>query len=189
MVEAAFVAPVFFMLIFGVIEFGFVFKDRLTVDNSTREGSRAASVSGDDLESDFLILQSINHSLKSVNRPQIEEIIIYRADSPDSPIPAACLSSGAQSGPVDFCNVYSPDAFDEPLYDNLGAANDFFGCVAATSADRHWCPSDRDSSLSGAPPDYVGVYVRVNHPFITGFFGDALTLTQVSVNRIEPSSR
>ena len=177
------------MLIFGVIEFGFVFKDRLTVDNSTREGSRAASVSGDDLQSDFLILQSVNHSLQNINRPQIEEIIIYRAATPDSPVPATCLSSGAQSGPTDFCNVYTADAFDEVLYDSLGAENDFFGCITGTSADRHWCPSSRDSSLSGPPPDYVGVYVRVRHPFITGFFGDGLTLTQVSVNRIEPSSR
>lgn len=176
------------MLIFGVIEFGFVFKDRLTVDSSTREGARAASVAGNESESDFLILQSVHHTLQSVNRDQIEQVIVYRAATPDSPVPPSCLTSGSQSGPTDFCNVYANDAFDEPLFDNLGNANSFFGC-STTSADRHWCPTDRDSTIDGSPPDFVGVYVRIRHPFITGFFGEGLTLDQVAVNRIEPSSR
>ncbi len=183
--EAAFVAPVFFLLIFGVIEFGFMFKDRLTVDNATRVGARAASVVGDDSESDFLILQSISHGLNTMNPDQIQQVIVYRATSPDDPVPASCLT-GPQSGPTEFCNVYTPAAFNEEFYRVDGTQNDFFGCSAA-SADRYWCPTTRDATLAAPPPDYVGVYVETTHDFITGMFGNGLTLDRTAIVRLEPA--
>lgn len=186
LVESAFVAPVFFILIFGVIEFGLLFKDKLTTDNASRVGGRAASVTGAGDESDFLVLQSVGHGLNSMNRSQVTQIIIYKATTPQDPVPADCLTGGSQSGP-EFCNVYDRAALDELFYDTNGVENDFFGCVAGTSADRFWCPNSRDDSLTGAPPDYVGVYVETEHAFITGFFGNGVTLTQTAVNRIEPT--
>ena len=184
MVEAAFVAPVFFMLIFGVIEFGFLFKDKLTTDNASRVGGRAASVAGAGDESDFLVLQSVGHGLNSMNRAQVSKVIVYRAATPQDPVPASCLSSGSQSGPGDF---YDSAALDQLFYETDGSANDYFGCVSGTSADRFWCPNTRDDSLTGSPPDYIGVYVETEHAFITGLFGDGVTLTQTAVNRIEPT--
>lgn len=186
LVEAALVAPVFFMLIFGILEFGFLFKDRLTTDNAARVGARSASVAGAADEADFIILQSVAHGLNTMDPSQINRVIIYKADNPDDPVPPLCLTSGSQSGPVDYCNSYQPAAFAQEFYASDGTENDYFGCVTATSADRFWCPGDRDVSLAAPPPDYVGVYVETSHAFITGFFGDGKTLSQTAVVRLEP---
>lgn len=42
MVEFAFVAPVFFLLLFGIIEFSVILFDKATLTNASREGARAA---------------------------------------------------------------------------------------------------------------------------------------------------
>ncbi len=187
MVEAAFVMPVFFLLIFGVIEFGLVFKDRLTTDNAARVGARAASVAGKDDEADFLILQSIGHGLSTMDPSQITRIIVYKADSPEDPVPPSCLNA-PQAGPTDFCNVYSASDLNEEFYELDGSTNDVFGCSSGVSDDRHWCPTTRDVSLTAPPPDYVGVYVETTHPFITGMFGTGLTLDRTAIVRLEPAS-
>jgi Flp pilus assembly protein TadG len=40
LVEFAFVAPVFFLLLFGIIEFGVILFDKATITNASREGAR-----------------------------------------------------------------------------------------------------------------------------------------------------
>ncbi len=43
----------------------------------------------------------------------------------------------------------------------------------------------RDAA-TGGPPDYVGVYVEVLHPWVTGLFGQNVTLSDTSVTQLEP---
>jgi Flp pilus assembly protein TadG len=43
-VEFALVLPLLMALLFGIIEFGFLFKDQLTLQQAAREGSRTAAV-------------------------------------------------------------------------------------------------------------------------------------------------
>ena len=43
-VEFALIAPVFFLLVFGMIDFGFVFRDWLILTNGVREGARVGVV-------------------------------------------------------------------------------------------------------------------------------------------------
>ncbi len=198
MIEAAFVTPVFFLLIFGIIEFGFLFRNYLTVSNAASVGARSASVAGNDDDADFFTLRSVNHALGAINLKDLESIVIFEADGPDSKPPANCtgptgasqVSSGAQKG----CNVYN--AYDlsrglieiDPISgDEVPTRN--FGCLPATgtepaSVDIAFCPADRDPRLPN--PDYVGVYVAVSHKMITGFFGSDRTLTDTKVIRIEP---
>jgi hypothetical protein len=38
-------------------------------------------------------------------------------------------------------------------------------------------------------PNYVGVWVRVDHRWVTGMFGSSVTLTDQSVIRLEPRTR
>ena len=46
LVEAAFITPVFLLLLFGVIEFGGAFRDYLTVSNAVDRGARQESIQG-----------------------------------------------------------------------------------------------------------------------------------------------
>ena len=58
------------------------------------------------------------------------------------------------------------------------------GCSSA-SVSSAWCPTSRSDGQLAA--DYVGLYVRVRHPFISEFYGTGMTIDQRSVMRIEPS--
>ncbi len=66
-----------------------------------------------------------------------------------------------------------------------------FGCKPGTSPDRFWCPTTRNVQLNDPlianykGPDYVGVWMRIQHPTVTKVFGD-LTLDDQSVIKLEP---
>lgn len=181
LVEAAFITPVFALLIFGMLEFGLTFRDYLTVANVSRDSARGASAFGDGLYADYNIIQVALQSSKGFRPNEIRRLIVFNAGSVSGDItnpshPAhPCLT--ATIGVAGVCNVY--DSAD------LALAKSSFGCQTTQDLDRFWCPSGRETSASG-PPDYVGVYVQARHDFITGLFGPGMYLTDVLVMRIEP---
>lgn len=181
MVEAAFVTPVFIMLIFGIIEMGFLFRNYLTVNNAALAGARAASVAGDDPDTDFLIVRTVAHGLQAMNLQDIDYVVVYHAAGPDSQVPNACRfgSSSALE-----CNRYTKREFFLNLEEPDGTKPNW--ACASTAQDRFWCPSDRKSQVDD-PPDYVGVFVQVNHQYMTGFFGSQTKLESTRVFRIEPT--
>ena len=63
LVEMALVLPLFFLLLFGVIEMGRVGYAYITVSNAAREGGRVATIGGTDLE----ITSSIKNAATSLN--------------------------------------------------------------------------------------------------------------------------
>lgn len=178
LVEAAYITPVLFFLLFSILEFGMAFRDYLAVANTTRDGARAASVYGNDSSADFDILQTIADSGNVINRRDIERIVIYKATGPNSVVPTSC----ANGTPGSTCNVYTAGALD--------LAESEFGCRSDRNLDRYWCPTTRKNAVSGTngPPDYVGVWIRVNHDWVTGLFGRSLTFTDSTVMRIEPAA-
>lgn len=190
MVEAAFITPVLFFLLFSILEFGMAFRDYLAVANTTRDGARAASVFGNDSSADFEILQSIADASNVIKPQDIERIVIYKASGPNTPVPSACTT--AANGIVNTCNVYTSGA--------MNLAETEFGCRADRNLDRYWCPTattattpsqtGRKVAMSGAngPPDYVGVWIKVNHTWLTGLFGRNLTFTDSTVMRMEPQA-
>ena len=179
--EAALTLPLVFMFIFGIIEYGLVFRDDLTVTNGSRDGARAATAFTEPL-GDYKVLQTMAESLKVIDEDDIEQILIYRAAHDADPPSAACLAldpvaHNASTGMG--CNVYTLADLDFP---------DRFGCDDASDWDQGWCPGDRDvvgSSFAG-DVDYVGVYVKLDHQFVTGFFGNGMTLTENTIMRMEP---
>lgn len=186
LVEAAFVAPVFFLMLFAVFEFGFLYRNSLTTTNASREGARAASVHGAGAQTDFLVLQTIKHGISAQGYENIEYVVIYQLSSPDDPMPASCHTASNASL---NCNRYTSSDLDLAYYQSDGVTpTGYFGCDPVTSVDRFWCPIDeREDSISG-PPDYVGVYVKTKHTYMTGFIGDETTLDATTVIRIEPEA-
>lgn len=178
LVEAAFITPVLFFLLFSILEFGMAFRDYLAVANTTRDGARAASVYGNDSSADFDILQTIADSSNVINRNDIQRIVVYKATGPNTVVPTSC----ANGTPSSTCNVYGANALD--------LAESEFGCRADRNLDRYWCPTTRKNAVTGTngPPDYIGVWIKVNHTWVTGLFGRGLTFTDSTVMRIEPAA-
>jgi hypothetical protein len=182
LVESAFIAPILFFMMFSILEFGLAFRDYLALANSTRDGARAASVFGKDIYADYDILQEIASASGVIDTENVQRIVIFKASGPNSTVPTAC-----KTGPVDgVCNSYTSDAF--------GYAQSEFGCRTDRDLDRFWCPTaangqtGRKTKVSD-PPDYVGVWIQVNHVWITGLFGRSLTFTDETVMRIEPTNQ
>jgi hypothetical protein len=180
LVEAAFITPIFFSLIFGILEFGLLFRNELTTNNAAQQGARAASVGGRSPDADYLILRSVDHGLSAMGLETLDYVVVFKATGPDTPVPAACLTASQSN----LCNRYTAADFYKEIDDpGTGADTGNFRCGVA-SVDRFWCPSSRVSDLASA--DYVGVHIQTRHRFITGLFGDGRILSDTTIIRLEP---
>ncbi len=196
LIEGALVAGPFFLLVFGILEFGLLFKDHLSVAAVATSSARSASTLGSYVESDFRILEQIDKRAAGLNRRNIHTIVIWHATGPGDPVPAGCLDGTGQDGAAPpgrsygACNVY--DYTDLAGWD----VSDFDCDPASGPADYNWCASDRkdfiiddpDTAWDDAGTDYVGVYVAADYSYITGLFGDTATLSSSSIIPIEPQS-
>ncbi len=210
--EAAFVTIPFFLIIFGIMEMGFLFRNYLTIGNTAAEAARAAAVNGNQPDADFQILRSAEHGIAALGVENLDYLVIWRATGPDDTVPDECRKGnvGTQfhnsrgrstdQDPVPAvdvdtsdreCNLYLPGDFSFNFTDPIsGAETVNFGCKnEADNIDWGWCPLVRQDSLSangGTGPDYVGVYVQTQHKYLTGFFQSTSTLGSQKIVRIEP---
>ena len=186
-IEAAIVTPVFFILIMGIVEIGLAMNDYLALSSAVRAGSRTASASGDDLHADYNTVQRILRESTALDERDIQAIVIYKApgfgEGPFTDPTDPDLSCTIRSVD-DVCNYYTAADWNRP--------KEQWGCQESTgggaSPDISWCPTDRKVSLSGAGSDYVGVWMKVEHRWVTKMFGNVVTLTDQSVIRLEPRS-
>ena len=176
--EAAFITPVFFMLVLGVIELGLCLSDYLALSSAVRGGARVASASGNDVYADWGILNAVEKEGEGLDPDQIQLIVIYKPTT-FGELPSATCQAG--TGVAGVCNVYTYSDFSRPKTD--------FGCQTNLNLDRFWCPTTRKITLSGTGSDYVGVWVKAVHPWVTKMFGNVKTLTDSSVIRLEPRAK
>jgi hypothetical protein len=175
LVEFALVLPVLMLLVFGAFEYGMFFKDYLTVSNTTRTGARVGSAAGSSADADYQILQAVKAAATALpgGSNSIQQISIYKSTSAGGGPTATCQTG---SSATDKCNTYTASAFSQP--------SSKFGCGGG-SLDSVWCPTTRiDSQAVG--PDYVGVWVKTTHGFVTKLFGSSRAITDSVVMRIEP---
>jgi len=191
LVEAALVTPVFFLLIFSLIEFGLLFRDSLTTTNAAHQGARSISVAGQAPEADYGVLQAVERGLGAINPKDLDFVVVFRADGPDDVVPAACLNasqpllSPSQTSPA--CNRYLPADLDRALDDAAGNDAGNFRC-GTNAVDRFWCPTDRETNIASGV-EYAGLHVQTRHRFVTGLYGDGKVLSTTRIVRLEPESR
>lgn len=192
--EAAFVTPVFFILIFGIMEVGLAMNDSLALASSVRAGSRVASASGNDLRADMYVVLKVARESAALNRNNIDYIVVYKPGSFGQE-PSTLCKGGA---PQPDCNVYrgvDMVAAEVQVTEETAALAESrpvdqskvtYGCTKPNSPDRHWCPTSRKVTQQTTGPDYVGVWMKVQHPWVTKMFGNSVSLTDSSVIRLEP---
>ncbi|MEO6628372.1 MAG: TadE family protein, partial [Aquihabitans sp.] len=76
-VEAAFVTPIFMMLILALMEGGMYMKDSLAVASTVRAGARAASASGAYEKADLYTVLNMGRESTALNRNDIDYVVIY----------------------------------------------------------------------------------------------------------------
>lgn len=188
--EAAFITPLFITLIFGILEFGFAYHDKLTAQNMSLAGARSASGQGSDPLADYNTLLAIKQASAAMSTSKITSIVIYKASGPTDRVSGACKSASQTA----VCNHYTGA-------DLVSLSSGNFGCVGPPAPnprlDNAWCPTTTgyrktalnapsDAPPGSGPPDYIGVYIAVNHDNATGLFGSSYTFTSDTVYRLEP---
>ena len=158
LLEFTIVASLLLALVFGIVEFGLAFRDRLTVSNATQSAARVGSALGFDDGSDLQVLLSLEQSLATLpnsGADVVRYVDIYLADGNGDPA-VSCGASGSSA-----CNRY----FWSPGFGTC----DWNPCP--DPADGYsgwtWTPASRDVALPGL--DVMGVRVTYAHDWVTGF--------------------
>jgi hypothetical protein len=175
MVEFALIAPLLMTLTFGLLEFGLFFKNYLTVANTTRTAARVGSSVGKSADADYQILQAIKAAASALpsGASSIQAVSIYKATATGGDPPTVCKTGPSAAS---LCNYYTAASL------NL-AATAFGGTTG--KPDAYWSPTTRDVSQA-AGTDYIGVWVKTNHNFVTKLFGTSRAITDAVVMRLEP---
>lgn len=181
LVEFAFLLPVLALLVFGILEFGMAWQDKLTVQTGVRTGVRVGSTAGNVADADKNILLGVGAVLNDIGFANVNWVVVYKSSSTDGVTPAACLTPTPHSV-SGSCNAYSGAQLHQVV--DATAPASWFGCGVG-SLDSSWCPTSRQS-IQAVGNDYLGVWVNADHPSLTGFFGASLTMTDSAVMRLEP---
>jgi hypothetical protein len=87
-VEFALIMPIFFLLLFGIVDFGWYFFNQHTIQYATREGTRLALVGatlkdehGNEMTREESIIRTIKHSAAIAVNPDDLRISIYPVGS------------------------------------------------------------------------------------------------------------
>lgn len=196
-VEATFTFLVFFTLVIAVFEGGLYMKDDLAVANTVRSGARAASATGNESRADLYTIVNMARESTALDRKDIVRIVVYKPSTFGEEPPATCKNG---TPVTDVCNVYTAVEMRQAevqvaeeaaaLAENRApdASKIVFGCLNASSPDYEWCPTRRKISPTGTGPEYVGVWMRLEHRWVTKLFGNARTIEDRSIIRLEPRS-
>ncbi|MGZ4760001.1 MAG: TadE/TadG family type IV pilus assembly protein [Acidimicrobiales bacterium] len=175
--ESALLVPFFVLLLFGMLEFGGAFRDYLTLSNAASTGARQAGIQGNAASADWNIILAVKDAANAMPLSQITRIAIFKAATPTAGLPANCDTGG-----VAGCNSYDA-ATVASVKTTATMPASWANC---TGPDSYYCPTGR--SVSASNPDYLGVWVQIVHPWITGLFGKSITMTQTSIIRLEPQA-
>ena len=176
LVEFAFVVPLLLLLAFGTAEMGLAWVSNNRVEGSVSTAARIASSSGSLPEADANVLKSLRASLPQEQLNRLDRVVIFNSTAANGSVPAGCikpLGSILQNGVNGLCNTYTGATVRGTLGSTMGTLDDY------------WAPTSRNDRLAD-PPDYIGVWVRTTHGSKTGTFYDDMTITKVSIYRIQP---
>lgn len=178
--EAAFITPIFFLLIFGILDYGLLFRDYLTLGNGTTAGARMAAVAGNDSLADWNIIQAVKKGTAAVPPGTVTKLVVFYAAGGASSIPPSCQSAAAPfTDTTNRCNGYAPSrdwVSTQPLDYNCTTPGYSLG----------WCPTTRKVTKTGVGPDFLGVYLEFRHQYLTKLFGSSAVISDTTLTRLEP---
>lgn len=158
MVEFALVAVLLLTLVFGIIEFGLAFRDRLTIGNAGQTAARVGTAVGNGDEADQVMLNALEQTL--ANLPSsgvgvVKYVDFYKADANGDPV------GGCPGGDcVRYTYVYQ---------DGPGPLCDWSPCPGMDGSGGYggsWVPSARNVQVGNL--DVMGVSIVFSHDWITG---------------------
>jgi Flp pilus assembly protein TadG len=165
-VETAAVSMFLVILLFGIVESSFLFKDWLSVSAAARAGARMGA--SEPRTSSFAqdSADQVTASLSDLNPANLQEVWVYRTTGttglPDSGSFASCTT----------CVKFTWNATTGSLM---------------RSSD-NWPSTSQNACAGDATRDSLGVYVKYRHTSPLGFFFNNATISESTVMWVEPTS-
>jgi len=165
-VEAALLTPLLLLLFFGIIEFGMLFKDYLSVTSSVRAGARMASAEPRVSTFGADAAAQIANEGAAIDMGNVEALWVYRAAANGYPVG----SNGTSFNACSQCIKYSWNNSQKKF-------------VAFSTT---WTSTQQNACAGDANRDSVGIYMKFSHDGITGLVFDEMTLEEHTVMSLEP---
>jgi hypothetical protein len=186
-VEAALVTPLLLLLLLGIIEMSLMMRDVVSTNSSVRTGARVASAAAGAGPGTCqasanpppctpasapavaqLAADAIQRAGSAMPKDSIQWVMIYSANAAGYPMPTGNTSYTCSSKCVRY-------VWDKGL-------NKF------RYSSGSWDSKSINACLNDPGRESVGVVLQARHNWITGFFGDGVTLEERSVMQFEPLS-
>jgi len=163
-VEFALIAPILVVLTFGVIEFSSAYHDKSAAADAARAGARVGSAKATQTDFASAAASAASSAVSTLPSDVPQELWVYKANSQGYPGGSSSFSSCGAS-----CIKYSYSQASRSFVQSGGG-----GWDASTQ------------QVCTQPYDEIGVYVKLNHKFVTKLFGASVALTDHAVFRFEP---
>ena len=165
--------PVLLLLVFGILEYGLLFRTTLTISDATRAGARVAVAQPRNAGYHTAAAAAVSGALSTAGIPdaRIGVLVIYRAD----PTTGGLRGGGSSDAAIEACssNCWKFD-WDATTHKYVPRASPTWAATA-----QYACGTEAET-------DYLGVYVRATHQFVTGVFRGDQQLAERTVMRLEP---
>jgi hypothetical protein len=162
-VEFALLLPLLVVLSFGIIEFSAAYHDRSVAADAARAGARVGSAMATQSGMPAAVVSAVNSAVSTLPSDVPKELWIYKANSAGYPGSSTGFSS-CSTNCIKY--AYSP------------------GSKSFSGGTGSWPATSQQ--VCAQPYDEIGVYVKLEHPFVTKLFGTTVTLTDHAVFRFEP---
>ncbi len=162
--EMALVAPVLVLLTFGVIEFSSAYHDNSIAADAARAGARVGSSMATQSGFATATVSAVNSAVSTLPTNVPQELWIYQANSNGYPGSSSSFSSCSAN-----CLRYTYSAGSKSFVSSGGGG---------------WDASSQ--KVCTQPYDEIGVYVKLDHQFVTKLFGASVSLSDHAVFRFEP---
>jgi Flp pilus assembly protein TadG len=167
LVEAVFIFPIVFFISMAILEYGMLFAAQSTTQSATRDGARFASanfaVAGDHKAAADQVMAAVSQDLSArTGFDTPVQMLVYKSDDNGNPVSgtlASCSASCYHYRWTGGAFVYDPGS---PMW------------------------TDPQACINNGTIDSVGVYVELQHDFITNAFGSSQTIKEHTVTRLEP---
>lgn len=181
LVEFAMIAPVFFALLFGLLEFALIGMSVATYNFAAKDAARVGSLLGRTRsDADFQMVQDISSRSAGFVVAKMTTIEIFLSNQTGAPPIAGTTPECVYTPPFNF----AVDASGTPT--DPSWACEAQDCHAGVTPGT-WPPCARNDTLLNA--DYLGVKITYRYTYLTSFASgglSALTLSATSVQRVEP---
>jgi len=160
--------PVLILVVFGIIEWSSAYHDSSVTADAARAGGRIASAESLNPNYATDAASAVAAALQSLPSNEPQQMWVYKANANGYPGSETSFSS---------CDVNCIKYVWQSSSKSFNTASPQGNGWPATS-----------QQVCVEPFDEVGIYVQIQHNFITKMFGASVSLSDHSVYRLEPTS-